>query len=115
MTSSCASCGSDKTLQSHHITYYPERRVGLCDACHRKAHENKSHPYSPKQKARDLFDNPEGVDDVADNATVTIKQINKNAYFYWQWRDGDSIKSKFICAVSEAENHKLFAQTEVVR
>jgi hypothetical protein len=29
-------------------------------------------------------------------ASVTIKEINDNRYRYWQWRDGDKIKSKYI-------------------
>ncbi len=32
-------------------------------------------------------------DDVPSKATVTIKQINNNRY-YWQWRDGESIRSQ---------------------
>lgn len=34
-------------------------------------------------------------DDVPANATLTVKEINDNRYYYWQWRDGDSIRSKY--------------------
>lgn len=37
-------------------------------------------------------DPPDGV---PANATLTVKQINNNRYYYWQWRDGDSIRSKY--------------------
>ncbi|WP_262174629.1 hypothetical protein [Haloarcula laminariae] len=38
-------------------------------------------------------DRPDGV---PAGASVTIKEINDNRYRYWQWRDGDKIKSKYI-------------------
>ncbi len=33
-------------------------------------------------------------DDVP-KATITIKGINNNRYYYWRWREGDKIKSKY--------------------
>ncbi|WP_458190297.1 hypothetical protein [Haladaptatus sp. NG-WS-4] len=33
-------------------------------------------------------------DDVPSKATITVKEINDNRY-YWQWRDGDKIRSKY--------------------
>jgi hypothetical protein len=42
----------------------------------------------------------EAIDDTPDEvptgASVTIKEINDNRYRYWQWRDGDKVKSKYI-------------------
>ena len=35
---------------------------------------------------------PEGV---PGKATLTVKEINDNRYYYWQWREGDSVKSKY--------------------
>ena len=35
-------------------------------------------------------------DEVPAGASVTIKEINDNRYRYWQWRDGDKIRSKYI-------------------
>lgn len=35
-------------------------------------------------------------DDVPAKATRTVKTINDNRYYYWQWREGDAIKSKYI-------------------
>ncbi|SNR57611.1 hypothetical protein [Halorubrum vacuolatum] len=39
-------------------------------------------------------------DDVPAKATITIKEINDNRYYYWQWREGDKIKSKYKAPVS---------------
>ena len=30
-------------------------------------------------------------DDVPSKATTTIKEINDNRYYYWQWREGDKL------------------------
>ncbi|WP_121744830.1 hypothetical protein [Natronorubrum halophilum] len=46
-------------------------------------------------------------DDLPDNvpakATITIKEINDNRYYYWQWREGDKIKSKYKGPVNPDE------------
>ncbi|NGM71260.1 hypothetical protein G6M89_20015 [Natronolimnobius sp. AArcel1] len=42
-------------------------------------------------------------DDVPSKATTTIKEINDNRYYYWQWRDGDQIKSKYKGPVNPDE------------
>ncbi|USZ73502.1 hypothetical protein [Natronosalvus halobius] len=42
-------------------------------------------------------------DDVPSKATLTIKEINDNRYYYWQWRDGDRIKSKYKSPVNSDE------------
>jgi Ni/Co efflux regulator RcnB len=44
-------------------------------------------------------DRPE---DVPRKATITIKEINDNRYYYWQWRDGDTVKSKYRGPVDPA-------------
>lgn len=33
--------------------------------------------------------------DVPSKATITIKEINDNRYYYWQWREGDKVTSKY--------------------
>ncbi|WP_435197397.1 hypothetical protein [Natronomonas sp. EA1] len=38
-------------------------------------------------------------DDVPTKATITIKEINDNRYYYWQWRDGDKIRSQYKAPV----------------
>ena len=41
-------------------------------------------------------DTPDDVPDgVPGKATITIKEINGNRYYYWQWRDGEKIRSKY--------------------
>ena len=45
-------------------------------------------------------DRPDGV---PNRATLTIKEINDNRYYYWQWREGEKIKSKYKEPVSPDE------------
>lgn len=42
-------------------------------------------------------------DDVPTKATITIKKINDNRYYYWQWRDGEKIRSKYKSPVNPDE------------
>jgi len=42
-------------------------------------------------------------DDVPSKATITIKEINDNRYYYWQWREGASVKSKYKSPVNPDE------------
>ncbi|MBB6646579.1 hypothetical protein [Halobellus ruber] len=42
----------------------------------------------------------ERPDDVPSKATITIKEINDNRYYYWQWREGDTVTSKYKGPVS---------------
>ena len=42
-------------------------------------------------------------DDVPTSATLTTKEINDNRYYYWQWRDGEQIKSKYKSPVTPDE------------
>ena len=42
-------------------------------------------------------------DDVPSKATITIKEINDNRYYYWQWREGDKIRSQYKRPVSSDE------------
>jgi len=51
-----------------------------------------------------IDERPEDLpDDVPSKATITIKEINDNRYYYWQWREGDKIKSKYKSPVSPSE------------
>ena len=42
-------------------------------------------------------------DEVPSKATITIKEINENRYYYWQWRDGNKVKSKYKGPVNPDE------------
>ena len=39
-------------------------------------------------------------DDVPSKATITIKEINDNRYYYWQWREGEKVRSRYKGPVS---------------
>jgi hypothetical protein len=41
--------------------------------------------------------------EVPSKATITIKEINDNRYYYWQWRDGEKIRSKYKGPVNPDE------------
>jgi len=44
----------------------------------------------------DVEEHPDDLpDDVPSKATITIKEINENRYYYWQWRDGEKIRSQY--------------------
>jgi hypothetical protein len=45
-------------------------------------------------------DRPDGV---PSKATITVKEINDNCYYYWQWRDGEKIRSKYEGPVNPSE------------
>ena len=42
-------------------------------------------------------------DDIPSKATITIKEINDNRYYYWQWRDGEKIRSQYKGPVNPDE------------
>jgi hypothetical protein len=42
-------------------------------------------------------------DDVPSKATITIKEINDNRYYYWQWREGETVTSKYKSPVNPDE------------
>ncbi|WP_256300912.1 hypothetical protein [Haloarchaeobius salinus] len=37
--------------------------------------------------------------EVPAKASLTTKTINDNRYYYWQWREGDRVKSKYYAPV----------------
>jgi hypothetical protein len=59
------------------------------------------------EKESDEDDVEERLDDLPDDvpakATITIKEINDNRYYYWQWREGEKIRSKYKSPVSPDE------------
>ena len=49
-----------------------------------------------KDSQSEVEERPDDLpDDVPSKATITIKEINDNRYYYWQWREGDQVKSKY--------------------
>jgi hypothetical protein len=56
------------------------------------------------EQVDDSTDRPDDLpDEVPAKATITIKEINDNRYYYWQWREGDKIKSKYKSPVNPDE------------
>lgn len=104
----CDRCGAVEDLHTHHVKYIPEETVTLCATCHNDVHSSKWSSYEPEQDPNDLFETPSADSAVPEHATVTVKQINDNSYFYWNWRDGDDVRSEYICPVAEARQHPLF-------
>jgi len=52
----------------------------------------------------DVEERPDDLpDDVPAKATITIKEINNNRYYYWQWRDGEKIRSQYQGPVNPDE------------
>jgi len=113
VSGSCARCGTERATEKHHINYVPEQKITLCRDCHKQVHSMAQSEFAPKQDPNRLFESPPSESDVPAVANVTIKRINNNSYFYWNWRDGGNIKSKFICKVSKAKTHELFKGGEL--
>ena len=57
-----------------------------------------------KDSRNEVEERPDDLpDDVPSKATITIKEINENRYYYWQWREGDRVKSKYKGPVKSDE------------
>ena len=65
--------------------------------------EREAH-LAEKDDEDEVEERPEDFpDDVPSKATITIKEINDNRYYYWQWREGDRVKSKYKGPVNPDE------------
>jgi len=62
--------------------------------------EQETSSEESENKAKSDGEHEDLPDDVPAKATTTIKEINGNRYYYWQWRDGDQIKSKYKSPVT---------------
>ena len=81
--------------QLQHVARYAEE---LAEHKARKARlEENSDEDEIDERSDDL------PDDVPLKATITIKEINDNRYYYWQWRDGDKIRSQYKSPVNPDE------------
>ncbi|WP_158059478.1 hypothetical protein [Halorussus halophilus] len=67
-----------------------------------------------EERATDIEETPEGWDEetwtdtieeseAPGRATLTTKEIDGRQYFYYQWREGDEIKSAYVAPVSPSE------------
>jgi len=78
-----------------HIASYAD---ALADHKKRKSRiEEQSDDIDNEERLEDL------PDDVPAKATITIKEINGNRYYYWQWRDGEKIRSQYKSPVNADE------------
>lgn len=65
------------------------------------AHKERETRLEEEAGDPDIENRPDDLpDDVPTKATITVKEINDNRYYYWQWRDGDKIKSKYKSPVN---------------
>ena len=65
------------------------------------AERKERETYREEEPDRDEADDlPDGV---PAKATITIKEINDNRYYYWQWRDGNQVRSQYKSPVSPDE------------
>ncbi len=67
------------------LAEYREREARLKEA------DNEG---DPQERPEDLSE------DVPTKATLIEKEINGNRYYYWQWREGDKIKSQYKSPVN---------------
>ena len=73
--------------QLKHVAHYAEALA------EHKARETRLEEESDEDE---IDERPDDLpDDVPSKATITIKEINDNRYYYWQWREGDKVKSKY--------------------
>jgi len=77
--------------QLQHVARYTEE---LAEYKAREARLQEESDDEIEERSDDL------PDDVPSKATITIKEINDNRYYYWQWREGDKIKSKYKSPVN---------------
>jgi hypothetical protein len=59
-------------------------------------HREREARLAEAEEEDEIDERPDDLpDDVPTKATITIKEINDNRYYYWQWRDGDKIRSQY--------------------
>lgn len=67
-------------------------------------HREREVRLAESEEKEEVKEQPEDLpDDVPPKATITVKEINDNRYYYWQWREGEKIKSKYKGPVNPDE------------
>jgi len=69
-----------------------------CDAEELAEHKARAARLEEESSDGEVVERP---DDVPAKATITTKKINDNRY--WQWREGDKVKSKYKGPVNPDE------------
>ena len=73
--------------QLQHVAQYAEALA---------EHKAREARLEEESDADEIDERPDDLpDEVPSKATITIKEINDNRYYYWQWREGEKIKSKY--------------------
>ena len=81
--------------QLQHVAHYVE------ELAEHKAREARLKEESENDE---IEERPDDLpNDVPSKATITIKNINDNRYYYWQWRDGEKVRSKYKGPVNPDE------------
>ena len=71
-----------------------------CDAEELAEHKARAARLEEESSDGEVVERP---DDVPAKATITIKEINDNRYYYWQWREGEKIRSQYKGPVNPDE------------
>ena len=59
-------------------------------------HKAREARLEEESEENEIDERPDDLpDDVPSKATITIKEINDNRYYYWQWREGETVTSKY--------------------
>ena len=59
-------------------------------------HKERKARLDEESEGEDAVERPDDLpDEVPMKATINIKEIKGNHYYYWQWREGDKVKSKY--------------------
>ena len=67
-------------------------------------HKEREARLEEESEESEVEDRPDDLPDgVPPKATIAIKEINDNRYYYWQWRDGEKIRSKYKGPVNPDE------------
>jgi len=81
--------------QLQHIARYAEELA---------EHKDREARLKGEPEDDEIDDRPDGLpDDVPAKATITIKEINDNRYYYWQWREGGRVLSQYKGPVNSEE------------
>ena len=85
--------------------YSPERLHDIASYADKLAEQKeRQNRLAEKSDEEEVEDRPEDLpSDVPSKATITIKEINDNRYYYWQWREGEKIRSKYKGPVNSTE------------
>ena len=86
-------------------SYSPEQLQHVASYAEALAeHKAREARFKEKSDENEIDERPDDLpEDVPSKATITIKEINDNRYYYWQWREGDKIKSKYKAPVNPDE------------